>query len=422
MTDAIQSDAILLAQYADSRSQQAFAELVSRHADWVYSAALRQVRDSHLAQDVTQAVFLLLSQRASQLAGKSLNGWLFRAMRYASANALRAKSRREKHERQAAAMNSEMTGINSESVWSQIAPSLDEMVAKLRPRDREAVLLRFYQSKSVAEVGEALHITQGAASKRIERAIENLRRVMRGFGIAVPSLVLIDLLLARTTHAAPASLAASCASGHASASVISISQGTKSAMIAARSLIAALRLLFVIAIPAALGTALLAAGAAPADPPPVVATSRNAAASTQVSEAIPDEIRVALEENRQSYDRVKDIAYDYSNSGEDRDNTVTGGRVASEETGSAMQIASAGCENFDKKHKTTQIDGKTIEGTERSYVGMDSCGYWFPGNNFALEYLFAGPNAIPSSAESCRTIHPERFAFDISQAPRRTDW
>src|SRR5262249_21278242 len=153
------TDLQLLRDYARSRSQEAFSQLVARHADWVYSLAARRLSgDAHLAEDVTQAVFLLLSQKAGKLGSSevALNAWLFKTAQYACANALRMKTRREKHEKRAAEMSAESRDAQDEKTWEQIAPDLDKMVERLRAQDRDALLLRFYQRKSMAEVGQAL--------------------------------------------------------------------------------------------------------------------------------------------------------------------------------------------------------------------------------------------------------------------------
>src|ERR1700693_6097593 len=125
MTD----DSQLLVTCAHDRSAGGFAALVERHMYFVYAAALRQTGDPHIAQDITQAVFLLLSQRASRLKpGTVIKGWLFNATRYVVGNARRAEARRKLHEREAAAMRSE---IVTEDHWPSIAPHLDDALAGL---------------------------------------------------------------------------------------------------------------------------------------------------------------------------------------------------------------------------------------------------------------------------------------------------
>src|ERR1019366_1733457 len=199
-----QTDSSLLREFAAGRSQEAFTELVSRHSDWVYSASVRLVRDREMAQDVAQAVFLVLADKAGKLGAAPLHRWLFKVTRYAAANAIRARSRREKYERLAAMSTSEIHQPDCDEMWQAIAPILDDSLSRLRSQDRDALLLRFYQQKSMAEVGAALGVSEGAAKIRVIRAIEKLRTVMRRRGIAVPSDALGAALLTFTTHPAPA--------------------------------------------------------------------------------------------------------------------------------------------------------------------------------------------------------------------------
>ncbi|HEY8667634.1 MAG TPA: sigma-70 family RNA polymerase sigma factor [Tepidisphaeraceae bacterium] len=203
------NDIELLQRYLREKDQQAFAELVGRHLAWVYSAALRQVGDAHLAEAVTQGVFLALVRQADKLTrGVVLTGWLFGVTRCAAAMALRSKIRRDKHEQQAAAMNLEIQEPMSEERWRELAPLLDELVEKLGKRDRVAVLLRFYQRKSFAEIGEALGVSEEAARKRVGRAVEKLRGMFAGKGMVLGAGVLAGGLLANVTQAAPVGLGA----------------------------------------------------------------------------------------------------------------------------------------------------------------------------------------------------------------------
>jgi RNA polymerase sigma factor (sigma-70 family) len=210
------SDRQLIREYVDTNSPDAFAELANRHANWVYSSALRRVRDSHLAEDVAQAVFIILSEKASKiLSNVPLNAWLFQVTRYASAHALRAKARRARHERIAATMTSEISGSNEETVWQRVQPWLDDLVGLLRDDDRQAILLRFFEQRSMAEVGSALNVSEEAAKKRVARALEQLRKLLGRKGVVMPAAGLGIAMAVGMAQSAPASVLATCASGTA---------------------------------------------------------------------------------------------------------------------------------------------------------------------------------------------------------------
>jgi RNA polymerase sigma factor (sigma-70 family) len=205
---SLRSDAELLAQYVRADSREAFTELVERHRDWVYSAALRRVRDAHLADDVTQAVFIVLARRAGSIGkGAVLSAWLFGVMRYAALGALRSESRRRRHEMIAADMrrSETMTDATSE-IDDRLSTELDLAVEKLGKKDRTAVLLRFYERKSLAEVGAAMEISEEAARKRVDRAVEKLRVRLAGKDAtlsSVPGAVLLSWLEHHIVHTAP---------------------------------------------------------------------------------------------------------------------------------------------------------------------------------------------------------------------------
>src|SRR5579872_5827120 len=93
------TDSALLEKFVQG-DREAFAELVRRHANWVYSAAKRRVRDENLADDVAQAVFILLAQKASKMkSGTVLPAWLLRTTNFVASHAMRAEYRRKDHEK-----------------------------------------------------------------------------------------------------------------------------------------------------------------------------------------------------------------------------------------------------------------------------------------------------------------------------------
>ena len=176
-------DSKLLSEYAQKGAAEGFGRLVERHIDFVYAAALRQTGDPHVAEDITQAVFLLFLQKAGRLkSGTLVKGWLFSATRYVVANARRAEARRKLHEREAAAMRSDAV---CEDHWPGIAPVLDDAMAELSEKDRGILLLRFFENLPLAVLGETLGISEQAAQKRTERELERLRHLLVGRGAAV---------------------------------------------------------------------------------------------------------------------------------------------------------------------------------------------------------------------------------------------
>lgn len=163
----VEEDDKLLAAYARDRDAAAFQRLVERHVHFVYAAALRQIGDRQFAEDILQAVFLLLSQKAAQLKpGTLVKGWLFHATRYAANNLRRAETRRSRREREAAAMRLHTT---PESEPLDIDPHLDNALASLSTKDRTALLMRYFEEMPLAAVGQAMGITEHAAKKRVAR-------------------------------------------------------------------------------------------------------------------------------------------------------------------------------------------------------------------------------------------------------------
>ena len=200
-------DLTLLREYAGRNSEEAFAALVSRHVNLVYSVALRQVRDPHLAEEITQAVFIILARKAGSLGPKTiLSGWLCRTARYASANALTIQRRRQRRE-QEAHMQSTLNETASDETWTQIAPLLDSALEKLGQKDHDALVLRFFEGRNFKEVGAALGASEDAAKMRVSRALEKLRTFFTKRGVSSTTAIIAGTISANSVQAAPVALA-----------------------------------------------------------------------------------------------------------------------------------------------------------------------------------------------------------------------
>src|SRR5213593_622951 len=217
-------DAQLLRRYAEAGSESAFSELVARHIDLVYSAALRVVGgDTHLAQDVAQTVLADLARKARALSRHEvLTGWLYQATRFAAAKAVRTERRRSSREKEAVAMQE----LSSDANWERLRPVLDEAMSRLGAKDRDAVLLRYFERKELRAVGDALGTSEEAARKRVSRALERLRRYLTTHGVSFSATTLATALTGSAVQAAPPALAGTISAAVVTAAAAAAAAGS----------------------------------------------------------------------------------------------------------------------------------------------------------------------------------------------------
>jgi RNA polymerase sigma factor (sigma-70 family) len=225
-------DMDLIREYADRDSEPAFAELVHQYINLVYSVALRYAGNSQDAQDVTQAVFIVLAQKAASLRQRpTLTGWLYETTRFTAKRFLRTNIRRQFRE-QEAYMQSTLNESDTDGVWRQLAPLLEEAMTRLNEKERTLLALRFFENKSGAEAAALLGIEVWAVRKRVERAVEKLRTFFAWRGIRVSTGILTAAISANSVQAAPVALAKSVTavavakSAAASGSTLTLIKGT----------------------------------------------------------------------------------------------------------------------------------------------------------------------------------------------------
>ena len=201
-------DIALLREYVECDSETAFAVLVTRHVNKVYSVALRHTGNPHSAEEITQAVFVILAKKSRQL-GKHviLSGWLYQAARLTAVTFIRGEIRRARREQEAHMQT--ILNENESDAWRQIAPLLDSAMAGLNETDRHAVVLRFFDGRSMREVGTALGANEEAAKKRVGRALEKLRTFFAKRGVSSTTAIIAGAISANSVQAAPVALAKS---------------------------------------------------------------------------------------------------------------------------------------------------------------------------------------------------------------------
>ena len=220
----------LLAAFARTESEPAFAALVGRYVNLVYSTARRFTGNPHQAEEITQAVFIILARKAGKLSPRVvLSGWLYQAARLTSANLVKSEIRRRRREREAymqSALNEP-----TDAAWQEIAPLLDEAMGRLGQTDRDAVVLRFFENKSAAEIGAVLRMNEETARRRVNRALEKLRKFFTKRGVSSTTAIIAGAISTNAIQAAPVALAKSMTavaiakSAAASASTLTLIEG-----------------------------------------------------------------------------------------------------------------------------------------------------------------------------------------------------
>lgn len=197
----------LLRAYAERGEEDAFRALVERHAAMVYGTAVRVLGNASLAEETTQATFILLARKVCSLRrGTIVAGWLYRTARFVALETRRAEQRRQQRQ--------DSFGMNDseQPPWQQISPLLDEAMARLREKERDAVVLRFFEGKSFAELSKSLGTTEAAAKMRVARALEKLRGSLAREGLTISLWALTSAVEANAAPAPPAHLSASTSS------------------------------------------------------------------------------------------------------------------------------------------------------------------------------------------------------------------
>jgi uncharacterized protein (TIGR03435 family) len=224
----------LLGEFTRAGSETAFAKLVERYVNLIYSAAFRFTNNVDHAEEITQAVFIILARKAGNISSRVvLSGWLYQVARLTAANFVKGEIRRQRRQ-QEAYMQSTLEQSESQE-WSTVAPVLDEAMGSLGKTDRDAVVLRYFENKSAAEIGAALRMNEDTARRRVNRAVEKLRRFFVRRNVRLSSDVLTGTISIHAVKAAPSALArtastAAAAKGAAGSSTLTLVKGALKVM------------------------------------------------------------------------------------------------------------------------------------------------------------------------------------------------
>ena len=215
-------DIELLRQYAGEGSERAFETLVARYLNLVYSAALRKTGNASAAEEITQAVFIILARKAGRLRkGTILSGWLYQTARLTASSFLRNEIRRARREQEASVQS--LSNETESEFWREVAPLLEDAMGTLGEKDRNALVLRFFEGKSFQEVGAAFGGSENAAKKRVAHALEKLRKFFAKRGVVSTTAIIAGVISGSSVQAAPIGLATTIAATAAEGSVAAAS-------------------------------------------------------------------------------------------------------------------------------------------------------------------------------------------------------
>ncbi len=231
------TDRELFAEYRKTGSGELFTEIVSRHMDMVHSTCKRVLREDHAAEDAAQATFLLLVRKAKKLSRKTvLSGWLFRSAQFTALRLSRSKTRRARHEREAAMEKEQAIAAATAANWGDVSPELDTALATLTSHQQNVVVMRLMQHKPQADVARELGCAESSVSAVLSRSLEKLRGKLSKMGVSLSAAALGAMLAENAVVAAPAGLAASIGAAclgqtAASASAAALTDGVAKAML-----------------------------------------------------------------------------------------------------------------------------------------------------------------------------------------------
>lgn len=226
-----QSDFELLQAFVRQGEQSAFAGVVRRHLDLVYGTALRKVQEPGAAQEVAQNVFATLARKAWQFApDDSVPAWLYKAALLEGREWLRGELRRRRREQAAAELGTTMKTPDDQPALRALVPMLDEALLSLREKDRAALLMRFYETRSLRDVGAAFGIGEDAARKRVAGALDRLTAFFQQRGYKTATASAAAAALEQTAICAPPAVA--------SAVVLAVGQAAPPAALGLVSLLA----------------------------------------------------------------------------------------------------------------------------------------------------------------------------------------